>query len=184
MNAQVQEVMEQRLIRGTRVVIADSFGKAALRGETMIVASHSTVKCNGKGRCAGNWCAELAVFVADAETINDEKEMGWRKGTTKVCLTHLKDEEGHLVLPPPALQIAQQALASMPKPVRNPKPVVATPRATHEGTVTWEDLAQASADSNLDLVILLARKLKRENEDLKVKVIEAQSKLIESLESR
>lgn len=174
----VKTVMEQRLIRGTRVMIADSFGKADLRGKEMIVASKGPVKCNGKGRCAGDWCIGLAVFLADPDSLHEDKEMGWRGGTTKVCLTHVKDNEGHLLLAPPALQIAQQALASTPKP-KEP-----TTSAPHEGVVTWEDLAQTVADRDWNLLTHLARKLKRENEDLKVKVIETQAKLIETLEAR
>lgn len=174
----VKTVMEQRLIRGTRVVIADSFGKADLRGEEMIVASKGPVKCNGKGRCAGDWCIGLSVFLADPDTLHEDKEMGWRGGTTKVCLTHVKDSEGHLYLAPPALQIAQQALASTPRPEEPPT------GATHGGVVTWEDLAQTVADRDWVRLTHLARKLKRENEDLKVRVIEAQARLIESLEAR
>ncbi len=65
-----------------------------------------------------------------------------------------------------------------------PAPEAPSKLPEHEGVVTWEDLAQAVADRNYPLVVVLARKLKRENEDLKVKVIEAQAKLIESLEAR
>jgi hypothetical protein len=175
----VKEVLGQRLIRGTRVTVADSFGKADLRGAEMIVASKGPVKCNGKGRCAGDWCEGLAVFLADPETLNEDKEMGWRGGTVKVCLTHLKDSDGHLVLAPPALQIAQAALA--------PRPAAAAPAApaqelpTHEGVVTWEDLANADADRDYRLMVFLARKLKRESEELKTKVISLQEKLIATL---
>lgn len=172
----VKTVMEQRLVRGSRVVIADSFGKADLRGKEMIVASKGPVKCNGKGRCAGDWCIGMAVFLANPESLNEDKEMGWRGGTTKVCLTHVKDNEGHLLLAPPALQIAQQALASTPRP----KAV----SVTYEGVVTWEDLAQVVADRDWNQLTHLARRLKRENEDLKVRVIEAQARLIEALEAR
>jgi hypothetical protein len=170
----VKKVMEQRLIRGTPVKIANSFGKADLRGADMIVASKGPVKCNGKNRCAGNWCIGFAVFVTDPGSMNEDKEMGWRGGTTKVCLTHLKDEDGHLVLPPPALQVAQKALASQ----RRDTP---TRPSEHTGVVTWEDLANAVADQDYALVTRLARRLKRENEELKTKLIDLQQRLIEQL---
>lgn len=124
------KVMEQRLVRGTPVVIADSFGQAHLRGQRQVVASKGPVKCNGKGRCAGDWCIGLAVFVTDPETVNDDKDMGWRSGTTKVCLTHLKDEGGNLVLPPPAMRVAQETLASQERTVPippKPEPVDNSP---------------------------------------------------------
>jgi hypothetical protein len=175
MTAQVAELLSQRLIRGNSVVVADSFGKAANRGQTMIVASKTTVKCNGKGRCAGDWCIGLSVFLTKKSSSKKDKEMGWRGGTVKVCLTHLKDEEGRLLLTPPALRAAVAPVTSTDRP--------ANARIEHEGVVTWEDLACASADRDLDLVIFLARKLKSENEKLKSKVIEAQDNLIEGLKT-
>lgn len=99
--------------------------------------------------------------------------MGWRGGTIKVCLTHLKDTEDRLLLTPSALR---EAVVITSRP--------ANARIEHEGVVTWEDLACASADRDLDLVIFLARKLKSENETLKSKVIEAQDDLIEGLKTR
>lgn len=174
----VKQAMEQQLIRGTRVVVGESFRKPGLRGEEMIVASRGLVKCNGKGRCAGDWCAGLAVFLADPETVNEEKEMGWRGGTKKVCLTHLRTPEGDAVLPPPALQVAAEALEKQGQTTPTANPYSST------GVVTWEELAQTVADKDWTRLTYLARKLKRENEDLKVKVIAAQEKLIEHLQAR
>jgi hypothetical protein len=181
------KLMEQRLIRGTPVTIADSFGQAHLRGQKQVVASKGPVKCNGKGRCAGDWCIGLAVFVTDPETTHDDKDMGWRSGTTKVCLTHLKDEEGTLILPPPAMKVAQEALRESSvanTPVLTPTPVVQPPRPVDNAPVSWEELAQASAERDLGRVILLARRLKSENEALRQKLVDTQAKLIEHLNAR
>lgn len=171
------KLMEQRLVRGTPVVIADSFGHAHLRGTTQIVASKGPVKCNGKGRCAGDWCIGLAVFVGDPGSNNDEKEMGWRSGTTKVCLTHLKDEEGNLVLPPPAMRVVQDALEKPPTVATRPEPVDNSP-------VSWDELAQVCSERDLGRLTLLARRLKRENDGLRQKLVETQDKLIETFNTR
>ena len=171
----VKKVMEQRLIRGTPVIVADSFGKAALRGENMIVASKGPVKCNGKGRCAGDWCAGLAVFVTEPNTNNEDKEMGWRGGTTKICLTHLKDEDGLLVIAPPALRSVRSRITA--------PPVAGETTHTGDGVVTWEALACAVADQDWVLLTRIARSLKRENEGLKNRVIEVQNELIGRLQA-
>jgi hypothetical protein len=167
----VKKVMTERLKRGTSVVVADSFGQADLRGETMIVASKSVVKCNKGGRCAGNWCVGLAVFVTDPDEVNTDKDMGWRSGTTKICLTHLKDEEGELLVPPPILK---QGFDLTPLTEDTPGD-----RRTNE--VTWVELAHAVADGDLERVAFMARTLKTENDSLKSKVIAAQDRLIEQL---
>jgi len=167
----VKKVLEQRLTRGARVTVADSFSKATMRGSEQIVASKGPVKCNGKGRCAGDWCAGLAVFVTDPTANNEDKEMGWRGGTTKVCLTHLKDEDGELLVAPPTL-------------CRERRPSSSANSAPHEGVVTWEDLANVVADGDFNALVQLARALKRENEVLKTQVIEAQSDLIGRLRKK
>jgi hypothetical protein len=177
--ATVKKVMQQRLTRGTPVIIADSFGQAELRGVKMIVASRSTVKCNKGNRCAGPWCADLAVFVTDPKTKNEDKEMGWRGGTTKICLTHLKDEEGVLVLPPP---IRAQILPDF----NDIQAQIQANRTASSGDnrpaeVTWVELAHAVSKGDLNAVAFMARTLKSDNESLKSKVIAAQDKLIEHL---
>jgi hypothetical protein len=170
----MKHTLSQFLARGTPVIIADSFGKPKLRGAKMMVASKSTVKCNKKGRCAGNWCLGLSAFVADPDTVNDEKDMGWRQGTTKVCLTHLKDKDGNLVLPPPppAMRVAQDAIekAQAPRPVRS-----------EAGPVSWDELAHTVADKDLPHLAFLARRLKTENDDLQRKVLVLQEKVIAQL---
>jgi hypothetical protein len=166
--------MAQRLIRGTQVSIADSFGQAHLRGSKQIVASKGPVKCNGKGRCAGDWCIGLAVFLTDPDSKNDEKDMGWRSGTTKVCLTHVKDEEGNLVLPPPALRVAHAAL----EPSAGVLPRAET---ADNSPVSWEELAQVCNERDLGRLVLLSRRLKRENESLRQRLIDTQERLLSRL---
>jgi len=186
----VKKVMQQRLTRGTPVIVAESFGQAKLRGVDMIVASKSTVKCNGGTRCAGPWCAALAVFVTSPSSSKEEKEMGWRGGTTKICLTHLKDDGGVLFVPPPIARqrteqkvLTETYLRSERFPVSEVKLPEAPPSngngLTHE--VTWADLAEAHRSGDLDKLALLARKLKAKTETLKSKVIAAQDKLIATL---
>lgn len=161
----------QRLVRGTPVVIADSFGVAGLRSAKQVVASKGPVKCNGKGRCAGDWCIGLAVFTTSPDTINEDKSLGWRSGTAKVCLTHIKDSEGRLVLPPPAIRVAQSALEKV-----GPRT-----ESTSSDPVTWQELAQTASESNWVHLVALARRLKRENEVLSQTVIKLQGSLLERL---
>lgn len=176
-----KKVMRQRLTRGTPVVIADSFGQAKLRGAKKIVASKGPVKCNKGGRCAGEWCIGLAVFVADPNTVNTDKKMGWRGNTAKVCLTHLKDNQGVLVLgPSPAPQNRLPDVEPTPGVVEQVQPV--NGNGSHFSVVTWDDLAKAHQDGDINRLALMARKLKTDNERLKGKVIEAQDKLIAQLE--
>lgn len=156
------ELMRQRLTRGTPVIIADSFGKAELRGDHMIVTSKGPVDCNKGGRCAGDWCVGLAVFVADPSNSKRDKKMGWRSGGRKVCLTHLKDTEGNLVLPPPLIRQT-------------------VPRPEVGDEVSWADLAEAHRSGDLDRLAKLARRLKNHNEKLKTHVIDLQEELLDQL---
>ena len=176
----VKEIMRQRLPRGTTVTVTDSFGKAALRGAQMIVASKGPVKCNKGGRCAGKWCVGLAVFVAAPATSKEDKEMGWRGGTTKVCLTHLRDTDNDLVIATP---LSRKKAKPGPKPAKPELGAVATAITSssapvYEGVVTWEQLAHAAADRDFEQVTRLARQLKSENEVLKTQMIELQGKLL------
>lgn len=175
MTATTVEVMQQRLTRGTPVIVADSFGKAKLRGAKQIVASKGTVDCNKGGRCAGDWCVGLAVFVTAPKNLKKDKEMGWRGGTTKICLTHLKNAKGELVLTPDVVNRLQVETA-------REKAIPALPtNGNGPGVVTWDDLARAHRAGDLDLLALLARKLKSDNDTMTRKVIATQEKLIESL---
>ncbi len=174
----VNKVMQQRLTRGTPVKIADSFGQAKLRGASMIVASKSTVKCNKGGRCAGDWCVGSAVFLTTPETVGEDKQMGWRKNTVKVCLTHLKTDQGALLLPPPDLHLPSPILSRMPS---RAEAVIPSNGSASDEPVTWGDLADAHRSGNLDKLALLARKLKTENDQFVRKVVAAQDKLIEAL---
>jgi len=172
----VNKVMQQRLTRGTPVVVAESFGQAKLRGKTMIVTSKGPVKCNKGGRCAGDWCVGLAVFVADAKSSRKDKKMGWRSNTKKVCLTHLKDEGGVLVLPPPLIH----QTPDLPTPARlRLDDVTGTPgNGGSIEDVTWADLAEAHRAGDLERLAMLSRMLKSQTEILKTKVIDCQARLI------
>lgn len=158
----VKMVLEQRLIRGTKVIVADSFEKAQVRGKTLVVASKQPVPCKRGGRCAGNWCVGLAVFAAPGKVFKKDKKLAWRTGAHKICLTHLLDEEGELLLPPPAVSVGQDALS---------EPQV----------VTWEDLANAAADQDLHTLICYARTLKKSEELLLRKLVAAQEERIAQL---
>jgi hypothetical protein len=178
--------MRQRLPRGTPVIVGDSFGTAALRSKSVVVTSKGPVKCNGKGRCAGDWCVGLAVFVASASSTKKDKKMGWRSKTKKVCLTHLKDEQGVLIVPPPLLRQRAAPVPAAPVsrikgllPEQEEKP--ANGNGHRFSVVTWDDLAKAHHDGDITRLALMARKLKTDNEKLKGRVIEAQEKLIEHL---
>jgi len=179
-----EEMLAQRLTRGQKVIVAESYGKANLRGKQMIVTSKSTVPCNGGGRCAGKWCVGAAIFATDVKSSKEDKEMGWRGGSAKICLTHLKDSEGVLLVPPPLL--AQVTPAILARPSSRLNEVVVEPSnngdgGTHHDTeVTWDDLADAHRSGDLNRLALLARTLKTQTEELKSKVISTQTKLIES----
>ena len=172
--ATVKRMMQQRLTRGTQVKIADSFGKANLRGVTMIVASKGTVKCNKGGRCAGDWCQGLAVFLTAPSDSGEDKQMGWRKDTVKVCLTHLKTDQGALLMPPTDLSIPTPSITRC----QGPSETEAQVSNGSEPHVTWSDLADAHSSGNLDRLAFLARKLKSENDDLFRRVVETQDKLL------
>jgi hypothetical protein len=179
--ATVNQVMEQRLTRGTPVIVAESFGKAKLRGKKQIVTSKGPVKCNRGGRCAGNWCPGLAVFVAPEKSTKRDKKMGWRGGTVKVCLTHLKDADGDLLVPPP---LTLQGSGEHPAFPTDPKILPETPSrsgGSASSEVSWSDLAEADSARDYARLVLFARTLKTQNEALKSKVIEAQERLIEHL---
>lgn len=179
-SSRITDVIRSRLPRGTRVVIADSFGKPEFRGMEVVVASKGPVKCNGGGRCAGDWCVGLAVFVADEHDANDpDKKMGWRSNAKKVCVTHLRDVDDHLILPPPFStednrSVFEALVRDEPLPTNDSRGDV----------VTWDALARAHADGDITLLAMLARKLKADNEQLRTKVLEVQEKLIDQMMTR
>lgn len=175
MNATVDQVMKHRLTRGSPVVVAESFKRTSLRGATMLVASKGVVKCNKGGRCAGDWCIGQAVFVMSEKAYNEESKMGWRSGTTKVCLTHLRDTEGEKLLP---LALVTVAMPSLPDLVPEPE----SDNGIDVKVVTWEALSQAYQGNNIQLVMILARKLKTDNEKLQANLVESQGQVIETQE--
>lgn len=179
----VNKVMRQRLNRGTTVIVTDSlsFGQVKLRGKRLVVTSKGPVKCNGKGRCAGDWCIGLAVFVSDKKTAKEDKEMGWRKGTSKICLTHIKDQDGVLIVPPPLLTPREAPVPALPSRVKDLVETNGNGTGVSVGEVTWADLAAAHQDGDVNQLALLARDLKAQTESLKTTVIVSQARLIESL---
>lgn len=179
----VSKVMEQRLIRGTRVVVADSYGNPKFRGKTLVVASKSTVKCNGKGRCAGDgsWCVGKAVFLVTESSSRKDKKMGWRKGAEKICLTHLKDEGGVLLVPPPLTRQAASPLSDSVRMSDTLDPNTTTGAPVVSSEVTWDAIARAHQSGNIDEVAQLARVLKARTEELKTRVIHLQDEMLERL---
>ncbi len=181
----VKDMMQQRLQRGTPVVVADSLAlpNAKIRGKELLVASTGPVKCNKGGRCEDpTRCIGLAVFLATPEVVKKEKRgrkrMGWRKGAAKLCITWLSDTDGNLILP--------KSLAETAKTTRRRKSRIAETNGNGEEIreVSWSDLAEAYAADDIESLSLMARSLKAETESLKSKVIAAQDRLIESLAPR
>jgi hypothetical protein len=175
--ARITKIMKGRLPRGTRVVVGNSYDRPELRSREVVVTSKGPVKCNGKGRCAGDWCVGLAVFVADEKDANDpDKKMGWRSNARKVCVTHLRDDEDRLILPPPfAATEDRSVFEALAKGDSAPTSEVQI------DVVTWDALARAHANGDINLLAMLARKLKADNEQLRTRVLEVQERLIEQI---
>jgi len=178
----VNEVMKQRLTRGTPVVIAESYRSPDLRGKNMVVASKTTVPCKGDERCAGDWCDGNAVFLTTPESFQQDKRLAWRKNTVKICLTHLKDKNGVLLAPPPLL--SQNAHADQPLTKLANEVAQAGEQRSEEDedvSVSWNELARAHQAGDINKLAFLARALKRENEKLVRRTLAVQEKLIERL---
>lgn len=106
------------LVRGVTVVVGETFPDEELHGAKMKIASKGVVKCNGGKRCADNdACVGLALFLTSPETFNPEPDSatGWRSNTTKICLTHLKDEDGASLLSDKRVKGAAPVATSTPK---------------------------------------------------------------------
>lgn len=182
----MNKVMQQRLTRGTTVIVTDSlsFSQVKLRGKHLLVTSKGPVKCNKGGRCAGPWCVGLAIFVSTEKAAKQDKKMGWRKNAAKICLTHIKDQDGVLIVPPPILKKKKKKKASvLARPSRINSLIETNGNGTGVsiGEVTWADLAAAHQEGDIDQLALLARALKVQTGSLKTTVIESQARLIESL---
>jgi len=198
----VKKVMQQRLTRGARVVVAESYSDESLHGKTMTVTSKGPVKCNRGGRCAGDWCVGYAVFVSEPGARKNakkgDKRLGWRAATKKICLTHLKDEQGTLLVPPPIMRQQQgeerphrASRRSRRKRTEKPKveetkalPAPTDTNGADEGSVadvSWSDMADAHQAGDINSLAMMARRLKAENERLKNKMIGTQERLIDHL---
>lgn len=177
--------LSHTLIRGARVKIGDSFADEKLRGVETTIRSKGLVTCNGRGRCAGDWCIGSAVFVVDPnvdQTSEDGKKAGWRHGAAKVCLTHLLTTEGERVLPPEATVVNLDPVEvedSEPQP-KTPAPTYITPEPL-PGIVTWVALAEAHAKGDTNGLANMARALKAENENLVRRLVDAQDREIARL---
>jgi len=182
------------IARETRLVIADSYNDEEYRGRTLKVWSKGTVKCNGRGRCGGDHCIGLAVFLTDLSR-KDDGSAGWRSNTIKVCLTHLLTEDGDPLVPPGTPRPAEEdETAEKPKAEKKGKTKKAkapAPEAAPEApptdnggsggngvVVSWEELAEAAQSRDTTRIAQLARLLKAENERLLVQLIQVQQKLI------
>lgn len=193
----LQRSLKQRLTRGAKVVVGESYPEPELRGKEMVLAPKSVVKCNGKGRCAHDNCIGLAAFVTEPGNMvvdksgkksEKSKNIGWRSGTTKICLTHLRTPEGDELVP------EEDEVTSAPA-----VPNGATNGAAHEPTnrvrerlehreespsranetdTSWEALAQAANASDKNEIIRIARALKRETERLKQRLMDTQERLL------
>lgn len=181
MNRNLLRNLSHTLIRGARVKIGDSFADDALRGIETTIRSKGLVTCNGRGRCAGDWCIGSAVFVVDPnvdQTVEEGKKAGWRHGAAKVCLTHLLTTEGERVLPPEAA-VADIDPVGAPEP-ESQAPTYITPEPL-PGVVTWSALAEAHAAKDTERLAQMARVLKAENDNLVRRVIEGQDREIARL---
>ena len=106
--------------------------------------------------------------------------MGWRANTTKICLTHLKDAEGTLILPPPLL--TQRREVAVPDVDRFKEVEVSEPTGNGSDIeVSWSDLAEAHRSGDVNALALLARRLKTRTEELKTRVIDLQERLLEQV---
>jgi hypothetical protein len=156
------KTLKARLTRGVFVQVADTFTNLGLRGKQMLVASKGTVKCNKAGRCAGDWCKGLAVFVTDPEPTTPEEgedpsPMGWRRNTVKICLTHLLDDQGVPLLDEPHEEVLPPLPPSDASRFRFLTPTVQSP--DNGSVVTWDMLAKAAEERDFSAIVLMARRL-------------------------
>lgn len=173
------------------VVIGDSYSDESIHGERVEIISKGPVVCNKKGRCADeSQCigAKGALFVRDPnyKPTGDEAPTGWRTGTLKICLTHLRNEHGAALLPdaPVVQTVVEKKVPRKKKTSDNADVAITTetlPAPAH-AMVTWEALAHAAQSRNPEQLALLARQLKSENEMLVRSLLEAQRKVILALE--
>lgn len=188
--------LQARLTRETVINIAKTCQNKRVRGKKTTVQSKKLSTCNGKTCAEGEGvptCNGLAVFVDNLKrrSKTTEEEAGWRAFTTKVCLTHVLDEEGNLLLDTENTDLAvsgAEAGVDEPDPSKNGSgrlTGVALPGPetlpAHE-TVTWEMLATAMAEKDLDRLSLYARELKAENEVMARRLIDALSGQVAVLE--
>lgn len=170
--------IKKNIVRGTKVGIRTTTDETALHGREMFVASHGIVACKQDGRCADDAkCNGYAVFVSAEDRTKVEVEGGWRKGTNKLCLTHVTLDGEPLIR-------ARGATTAEPAESEAEGPEV----AEADGPVTWEQLAQAAQEAEAKCgkrgaaavaqLILLSRRLKSEDERMTKLLVQTQSELL------
>ena len=182
--------LRQRLVRGVRVVVSETYGDPELRGKEMALASKTVVECKGKGRCAHDNCVGLAAFVTDPDNLSTDKAdkkskpVGWRSGTTKICLTHLKTPEGDDLVPDEDDAIVAAPSNGSHGPTNRVREHL-EPEQGYRGTAdraevdtSWEALAQAASTTDRGEIVRIARALKRETEQLRQRLMDTQERLL------
>ncbi len=87
--------LRKTLVRGARVRVRDTPKKALLHDQRVYVKSEALAPCRGEHRCAKDRkCNGFAVFVCPEDPSTIEGGAGWRKGASKLCLSHLNDDDG------------------------------------------------------------------------------------------
>ena len=156
-------------------MVADTFAKEAYHGR-MAVKSKKLSPCNKGSKCSDpRLCNGKSVFVTPVDKLEDNSNGtgggGWRAHATKVCLTHISFEDGMSVLDAVPLTSIGDSLDGV-------EGMSSTAR------VTWAQLAEAAHAADTPAVIMMARKLKAENETLVRRLLDAQQKLIMEMERR
>ncbi len=176
------ESIDQTLVRGASVTVSSTYTeKPELAGITTTLRSKKPVHCNKKGKCAGDHCIGKAVFVNDP-TVEPIEGSGWRHGTAKICLTHIIDSDSIPILLPESTVVGEPVSDLVPETYgfyAESREVNEDPY--HTGQVLWQDLAHAAADRDTDLLVFLARKLKKENEQMTRQLLDAQARIIGTL---
>ena len=186
--ASLKKALKTSLRREGKIKVSDTYPREDLRGKTLTIASKGTTVCNGKGRCASDaHCIGLSVFVTDpvvpAAKAKKDKKIGWRHGTVKICLTHLKDEDGKGLIP---LDVPLPARQKRTPRSDVSEPFATLPLPTNGGTgirgVSRERIDEAHALGDVSALATYARLLKSEHEKMALRLVNAQAKLLERQE--
>jgi len=193
--ASLKKTLKASLKREGKVQVSGSYPREDLQGKTLTIASKGTTICNGKGRCASEaHCIGLSVFVTDpqvpAAKSKKDKKIGWRHGTVKICLTYLQDNETSKALIPldkPLPARAKRSKSTLPPQDRLAETLgeswsAGNGHSTVVG-VTWQELAEAHAAQDIEVLAGFCRRLKSEHEKMALRLVNAQAKLLERQEA-